>query len=356
MTETRQFIGETSIVKESEIWQACDRLAAENKHDFSCKDVRKELGHGSMTTIHRFVKSWRDAHPVSPDLDGTPSEQFLAAFKSELKRAYTAREDKFKVRFVAMGEDNEYLYKVLGETEEKLADTEKALHIHQEISESQKLQIETLKKSNEEQIIAISDLRDKQLKAHESLGRLEIRLERIPFLEKQNGDIQASLEKERIANTALVAELAASQAILAHLKDPPQRTDYVTRNMAAQVSDTPSLDKQSVSLETDGRTETLENLVAQEIHTPKCQSLSDNVIAVSSVAISNSGPMSTKDIHSLLIANEILCPEQMSVKSLAATLRGSAFLTFDTSAGSWRLSKSEQRNDGARVGEKHEAT
>lgn len=353
--ETKPITGETSTVSESDVWQTCDQLTAEHKRDFSCKEVRKELGHGSMTTIHRYVKTWRDAHPAPPDLEGTPSDQFLAAYKAELKRNCTVREDKYKVQLAATTEDNEFLYKVLGETENQLNDAERKLQIQQGIIESQKLQIETLQKKNDEGKHVISDLQEKQLKAHEGLGRLEIRLERVPLLEKQNGDLLASLEKERTAITALVAELAASKAILAHLKETPYGSSHAARNEATGNIEATLPNKQRITEGKKALKESEVTLVAPENPTSKGQALSDNVIAASVVAISDSGPMATKEIHRLLITKNIFHAEQVSVKSLAAHLRGSPFLTFDTATGSWVLSPSEEGFDEMHVGEKHEA-
>lgn len=111
--------GETSTVIEVDVWESCDRLSKANPY-FSCKVVRNDLGRGSMTTIHRYVKSWREAHSVPPEITGTPSDQFLTAFKTELKRNSTAREDQLRTQLAATTEDNEYLYRMLAETETKV--------------------------------------------------------------------------------------------------------------------------------------------------------------------------------------------------------------------------------------------
>lgn len=351
--ETRLNLEGTSAVTETDVWETCDRLAAENNRDFSCKEVRKELGHGSMTTIHRYVKTWRDSHPALPDLEGIPSDQFLAAYKAELKRSSTAREDKYKVQLSATTEDNEYLYNVLGETEKQLVAAERNLTIKQGIIESQKLQNETLHKTNGELKIAIADLQEKQIKAHEDLARLEIRLERISLLEKQTEALQTSLEKERTSNTALVADLAAAKAILAHLKTT-QGSRYATRNSTAAGNEATPLDKQLITEETEALAETVGHTVAPEISAPKAHALSDKVIAASIVAITESGQMATRDIHRLLLAHNTIHAEQVSVKSLAAHLRACPLLTFDTATGSWGLSPSEDRFGGTRVGEQHE--
>lgn len=333
--------GETSTVIEVDVWESCDRLSKANPY-FSCKVVRNDLGRGSMTTIHRYVKSWREAHSVPPEITGTPSDQFLTAFKTELKRNSTAREDQLRTQLAATTEDNEYLYRMLAETETKLSDAAINLQFQLTVVESQKLQIINIQALNEELKIALSDLQDKQFKVHENLGRLEVRLERIPSLERQNEDLRNNLEKERTANTALVEDLAASRAKLGHVEDAPLGFTCPTRNsVGSNVETQKTINGKRIVGETRKFTDPNKVSITHETSPPKDKVQSDEVIAASVRAISDCGPMDTKNIHKHILTSGTFRPQDLSVKSLSAYLRKSTFLTFDPTIGTWEQSPSK---------------
>ena len=332
---------ETSTVTEVDVWESCDRISKANPY-FSCKVVRNDLGRGSMTTIHRYVKSWRDANSVPSEFAGTPSDQFLAAFKTEIKRNGTAREDQLRTQLAGTTEDNEYLYRMLGESETKMSDSVMNLQRQLAIVAIQKLQIINIQEINEELKIALNTLQDKQIKVHEDLGRLEVRLERIPSLEKQNEDLQNNLERERATNTALAADLAASRSMLDHLRDTPRGTNYLSPNKIGSIVKTHTTIKEKhIGGDTHTFADPEQVSTTHEESSSKDNVKSDKVIAASVRAISDGGPMDTKNIHKHIITNGTFRPEELSVKSLSAYLRKSPFLTFDPTIGTWECSPSK---------------
>jgi hypothetical protein len=348
--------GRPASITYSIVEEICDRLGVENNGVFSCKDVRKELGRGSMTTINRHVQTWRQSHPASPDLAGAPSDRFIVAFSTEVKRLTAVQEEKCKAELSAAKEDNEYLYQELGAAEVKIEEVERELQLMHDTIGSQKAFSESLERTNEELKSTIADLQEKRMQDREELGRLSVRLERIPLLEKENEVIKISLERERATNTSLVSDLSVAKTIVAHLQNTSQGQSYSPPRETVASSNLKSGDDQNRSFLNDLSTQPHESQGPNENKAIEGDRQLETILASCIAVITEAEPLTTKELHGILVVRKIIDPEQISVKKLVTHLRCTPIVSFDPASGKWSRNFTQKTSDVSVNGEKHEAT
>ena len=344
--------GRPASITYSIVEEICDELRVENNGVFSCKDVRKELGRGSMTTINRHVQTWRQSHPALPDLAGALSDRFLAAFTVEIKRLTVAQEEKFKAELAAATEDNDFLYQELGAAEIKINETACEQQLLQDKIGSQKTITESLGRINEELKSTIADLQEKRMQAREELGRLSVRLERIPILEKENEEIKISLARERATNTSLVSDLSAAKAIVAHLQNTSQRHSY---SHPRETEGSSNIKSEYETNHTRISTQLYEIPCPQKNQASEGDGQFDTILQSSVAVITEVGALTTKELHGILVIRKLLDPDRFSVKKLVTHLRCTPILSFDPACGKWGRNLTQKTSGESVKGEEHEA-
>jgi len=52
-------MAKNSFVTQQEVWNACDDFATQGRKDINAQSIQQYLGHGSTTTVQKFINTWR---------------------------------------------------------------------------------------------------------------------------------------------------------------------------------------------------------------------------------------------------------------------------------------------------------
>lgn len=211
---------------------AADALKAQGQNA-TIDAVRAQLGTGSKSTIHRYLRQWEDSRPTVAAAPVEMPNAIHAAIVEEIRRAVAETRAAFEQKLAearATADELAQLNEDLETANDGLAEK-----LAQEQADNQQLvgqldamnrEIEQIKKDAAAQVAEIRDQAAAQIaearadaqrereaaeSARQSLARAELRLEAVPALEKQLEALRVQLDAERSARTA--AEKAAAVAV-----------------------------------------------------------------------------------------------------------------------------------------------
>ncbi|MBB6592706.1 DNA-binding protein [Ralstonia solanacearum] len=174
--------------------------------------VRERLGSGSMNTIHRHLSTWQGQQKPAVRKLGEVNPRVLAALGSEISRAADdAAADAEAALAQAMAENA-----VLASTGEALEAERDALtrELQQVATERDKLAGKAAEQAAEiDRLNAEAERERAELAAvRRALAQVELRLEAVPHLERDLGELRMQLAAEQAARVAADRAAAVAEA------------------------------------------------------------------------------------------------------------------------------------------------
>ncbi|MCK4118430.1 DNA-binding protein [Ralstonia nicotianae] len=174
--------------------------------------VRERLGSGSMNTIHRHLTAWQGRQKPAARKFGDPNPRLLNALGTEMSRvAEEAAAESEAALAQAMGE-----MAVLANAGEALEAERDAL---QQLLQQVATERDTLAGKAEEQAAEIARLnaefereRGELASVRRALAQLELRLEAVPHLERELGELRTQIATEQATRVAADRAAAVAEA------------------------------------------------------------------------------------------------------------------------------------------------